>query len=98
MGSLRPFNRAFDRQTLAFYRSRGGAATPGARTTIAAHPAICWKISHFDNPAGSGVVDADACAIVAGGVIVQQGCNWKPSARAVVEAGCKAVRASLRIS
>jgi hypothetical protein len=91
------FLTAFDRQTVAFYRSRGGAVAAGTRTTLAGHPAVCWKIGHFDN-SYSGVVDADACAIVAGGVIVQQGCNWKPNARAVIEAGCEAMRASLQIS
>jgi hypothetical protein len=91
------FLTAFDRQTVAFYRSRGGAVAAGTRTTLAGHSAICWKIGHFEN-SYSGVVDADACAIVAGGVVVQQGCNWKPSARAIVERGCAAVRASLKVS
>jgi hypothetical protein len=96
--AINRFLASFDRQSVAFYRSRGGTTTPGARTTVAGHPALCWKISHFNNPASGTVLDGDGCAIVAGRVVVQQGCNWKPSARTVVEAGCKAMRASLKIS
>jgi hypothetical protein len=92
------FLAAFDRQTVAFYRGRGGTLAAGTRTTIAGHPAMCWRISHFKTTVGAGVVDADACAIVAGGVIVQQGCNWKPSARVTIERGCEALRASLKVS
>jgi hypothetical protein len=91
------FLRAFGRQTVAFYRSRGGAVAPGTRTTIAGHPALCLRVSHFDN-SYNGVVDGEGCTIVAGSVVVQQGCNWKPNARAMIAAGCKAMRASLRIS
>jgi hypothetical protein len=90
------FLTAFDRQTVAFYRGRGASVTAGKRTTVAGHPALCWEIRHFRN-SYDGVVDGDACAIVAGSAVVQQGCTWKPATREVVQRGCKALRASLQI-
>ncbi len=92
------FLAALNRQSAAFYRSHGGAVGSGTRTTIAGHPAMCLKVSHFQSGTSEGVVDGDGCAIATASVVVSQGCNWKPSARTVIEAGCKAVRASLKIS
>jgi hypothetical protein len=63
---------------------------------LAGHDAICWRIAHFRN-AYDGLIDADSCAI-AGRRLVLQTCTWKPASRAVVQRGCTALRAQLRVS
>jgi hypothetical protein len=85
-----------DERTQSFYASEGATVTPGRDETVAGHPAVCWKIGHFENQT-EGFVDADSCAIVAGHKAVEQSCSWKPATRATIQRGCKELRADLRV-
>jgi hypothetical protein len=89
--------RYLDTQTRIFYRTVGATVGPTKEETVAGHPAVCWKITGFENK-GEGLVDADSCAIaVEPGLAVEQSCSWKPATKAAMQKGCAELRASLKV-
>jgi hypothetical protein len=83
--------------TQRFYKGQGATLSAGAKRTVAGQPSICWQIHGFDNPS-EGLVDADSCAIVGSGGVVQQACLWKPATKERIQSGCEALRESLEVS
>ncbi len=86
-----------DRRTRRFYRGQGATLNRGIRTRVGDRPAVCWTIHGFDN-ADEGRVDADSCAIVGAGDVVQQACTWKPGTQREIERACAEVRATLEVT
>jgi hypothetical protein len=86
----------FGKQTRSFYSGEGATVDAATEARLAGHPAVCWRIHHFDNRY-EGILEAESCAVVARHKLVLLSCTWKPSSAATIHSGGDELRASLKV-